>query len=97
VIIQVLIAQSDSIDPLRQELLECVLSPTSIAVISETPGELVEYSSATVHFTEQQHPRIRAQIPAIEPSYNLTATGCLKPEEIGITLCRHNGFPGNGK
>jgi hypothetical protein len=66
-------------------------------MIRETPGEFMENSSATVNIRQKQHSRIRAQIPAIEPSYNLTATGCLKPEEIGITLCRHNGFPGNGK
>jgi hypothetical protein len=45
-------------------------------------------------------------VPAFEAEYldrghavhfRCEATGCLKPEEISITLCRHNGFPGNGK
>jgi hypothetical protein len=66
-------------------------------MIRETPGEFVEYSRTTVNIRQKQHSRIRAQVSTIEPSYYLTATGCLKPEEIGITLCRHNGFPGNGK
>jgi len=54
VIVEVLIAQRQTVDPLRQHLLDAVLGQPRRTIIGEAPGQAPQESQAAVHLPQQQ-------------------------------------------
>ena len=97
VVIEVLVAQHQAKDPLSHQCLNPVLNVTSIATVGEATGEPTDQSKATIHLPQQQRPRVRGDVAAVETSHHRSPFNRFKFEQRRATLCLHRGHPGFGK
>jgi hypothetical protein len=91
VIVQVLVAQRQSIDPLPHQGRHRVRHTRWIAMILEAAREPVENPRHPVHLAQQHRAAIGRQRPAIKPRLHRAAAHRLKLQRPARTLCRHNG------
>ena len=68
VIVQVLVAQRQPIDTLRHQLLDRVLDPHRIAMVTKTGGKLRDDPGALLHLAQQQTARIAGDYAPVKPT-----------------------------
>jgi len=95
VIVQVLIAQRQPEDPLPNQRLELVLDKAGIAPVGEARRKPTHQPEAPIDLAQQQRPRVRGDVAAIEPGHHRAAFYGFKFEQRRRTLCRHRGAPGS--
>ena len=93
VIIEILVAQHQAKDPLPNQRLDPVLDVTRIATIGEATREPADQSKAAINLSQQQRPRVRGNVAAIETRYHSPPLNRFKFEQRRATLCLHRGDP----
>jgi hypothetical protein len=87
VIIQILVAQGQAIEPLAQQLLDRVLHLPRLASILEAPGKPFHQASSPIDLPQQHHTTIRADPTAVELGHDLAPTRPLKQIPLTATVC----------
>src|SRR6185295_9150322 len=87
VIAEVLVAQSNSVDPLTNHLLDTVLNPARAPMIEEAGGEPAKILKAAIRLPQQKTATIRTKSPAIKPGFASPSTRTLKVESPRATVC----------
>ena len=62
-----------------------VLNVTSIATVGEATGEPTDQSKATIHLPQQQRPRVRGDVAAVETSHHRSPFNRFKFEQRRAT------------
>ena len=93
VIIEILVAQHQAKDPLPNQRLDPVLDVTRIATTGEATREPADQSKAAINLSQQQRPRVRGNVAAIETGYHSPPLNRFKFEQRHATLSLHRGDP----
>ena len=87
VVVQILVAQSDTVHALPHQLADAVFHQVRSPVIAKTGGELAQDSGALFHRAQQQRSGFRGDLSAIEPGHHVTRKmRCKRKPRLG-TLC----------
>ena len=86
-IIEILVAQRQPVDALRQQLLRRVVNETPVAPVRETPRQCPGHTKACVDLPKQQHPAITGQRASRKIRHHFSRTEALKLERSLLTLC----------
>ena len=89
VVVEVLVAQGDAGDALRQHGPQGVHPEPRVAVIGEARGHPVEEPDEAVDLPEQERSRVRRDRPAVERRGDPAALEPLKYEGWRLTMCWH--------
>jgi hypothetical protein len=89
VIIQILVAQSQSVNALSDQFLNRVLGQDRRPVIHEAGGELAEDARPLLDLPQQQPPSIGGDPPSVKSSGNFSPREGLKFQRTFVTLCNH--------
>jgi hypothetical protein len=87
-VIDILIAQGQSVSALRKQVLELMIHPTRIPQIVKAPGQASAHSEPSVHLAEQQHPSVAGERPPGEICDYFARPQVLKKQRFVLTLCR---------
>ena len=88
-VVPILVAQRQRIDPLRHQRLHRVLDAARVPVVGETGGKLPDQPSPGFHLPQQHRPTIRAQPPPVKARLHLPSTPPWKDVLRPVTLGRH--------
>jgi len=80
VIVEVFVAQAQSIHPLGDQFLDGMLDPLRIAVIGETRRELADDAADPLRLPEQQGPGVGGDRPAVKAGHDFPPTEPLEQE-----------------
>ena len=89
VVVEVLVAQGQGVDPLGEEVLDGVLDEVGVAVVGEAGGELADDPGESLGLAEQQGAAVGGDVAAVEVGEDLAGAEHGKVEVGGVTLCRH--------
>ena len=70
VIVEVLVAQRQAEDPLPHQRLDLMLDIARIAPVPEALAEPTDQAQAAIHLAQQQRPRVRGDVAAIEAGHH---------------------------
>ena len=90
-VIQVLVAQTQPIDPLGEQSSYRVLPVARIAPVDEAGGEPVEYPRASIQFSQQERSALAADRPAVKGGRHSSSTKALKVKLFWCTLYLTDG------
>ena len=82
VVVEVLVAQRQGVDPLGDEVLEGVLDEVGVAMVGEAGGELAEDAGEFLGLAEQQGAAVGGDVAAVESGEDLAGA---EEREIQIT------------
>ena len=71
-VVEVLVAQRQGVDPLCDEVFQGVLDQLGVAVVGEAGGELAEDAGGLLDLSEQQGAAVGGDVAAVEGSEDLT-------------------------
>ena len=91
VVVQVLVAQRQPVDALRQHLPDRVLHLLLIAPVTEAGGQTPQQVDLAIHLTQQQSPTVRGDLTGGEASFHTTRKMSCKCERFLVTLCHQKG------
>jgi len=91
-VVEVFIAESDSIDSLRHQLVHVMFDARSIAVIDEASRHSRRHPDALVHLAKQHAAGVGADAPTIEASGDQTSSQGVKLKLVASTLCLQGCF-----
>jgi len=86
-IIEILVAQRQPVDALRQQLLRRVINETPVTPVRKTPSQCLGHTKARVDLPKQQHPAITRQRTTGKIGHHFSRTEVLKLERSLLTLC----------
>src|SRR5689334_17970938 len=86
-IIDVFVAQRQTIDPLCQHLLYRVLNPLRLPSVKKTGGQWAKQVQPLLRLSQQQRSAIGGDGSTIESGYNLPSLASFKSETRLDTLC----------
>ena len=89
VVVEVLVAQRQGVDPLGEEVLDGVLDEVGVAVVGEAGGELADDAGESLGLAEQQGAAVGGDGAAVEVGEDLAGAEHGKVEVGRVTLCRH--------
>src|SRR5437762_4179807 len=92
-IIQILVSQRQTVDPLRQQLLHRMLHKNRVAPIQKALGQPRQQVQPPVGLPQQQPTAVSGQRSSIETGYYLAGKMVSKLEGRLVTLC-HSGSRG---
>ena len=87
VVVQVLIAQRQPVNALRQHLREAVRDQKRRAAIHETAGQTPQQVDLAIYFSQQQRPTVTRYLTSREPRLHTTRKMGCKREAFLVTLC----------
>ena len=90
---QVLIPERNAEHPLGDHALDAVLDLRLDPTVVKAGREPRHEADRPIGRAEQQRPRVRRDLAAIEGGHHLAALDHFIPEQIAATLCRHRGAP----
>ena len=93
VIVQILIAQSDTVNALGHERLKGVVGARLVTVVGEALRHPPGQATDAINFAQQQHSCIRRHGSAIERRHHGALLEALKRELTAMTLCFHQTIP----
>ena len=93
VVVQVLVAQRQTVHPLRDQRSNVVLHAVRVAVVREALRQAVQKPQANVGLAQQQSAAVRGDPAAVEPSDHLASAEGVKSQLPECTLCRHGTSP----
>src|SRR3954453_3397401 len=88
VIINVFVAERQTIDPLGQHLLNRMLNPLRLPSVEKTAGESRQQLQPLFSLSQKQRATIGRDGPAVNTGPDLTSSATLKSETGLDTLCR---------
>ena len=88
-VVEILVAERDPKDALRQEVADGVLDPRRIAVVVEAMRELLDDLGALLGLLQQQHAAVRGDVAAVEIGSDDPPSWTLEEQFPSRTLCRH--------
>ena len=91
VIVQVLVAQTESVDALPQQLPHRVFDQPLVPVIGETLRHSGDQTRPPFHLSQQQNPSIGGDLSPVEPRLHFPMKKSVKFQCGLFTLCRHKG------
>src|SRR2546426_3078890 len=71
VVIQVFVAQRQSVNPLRQHLVQLMLDPLPSAVVGEAGRDALQQTNLAVRLAQQQPTAVGGQLAAIKSPHDL--------------------------
>jgi len=86
-IIEILVAQRQPVDALRQQLLRRVINETPVTPVRKHPANASVTPKARVDLPKQQHPAITRQRTTGKIGHHFSRTEVLKLERSLLTLC----------
>jgi hypothetical protein len=87
VVVQILIAQRQTVHPLGQHLLDAVLGQPGRAEIGEAAGQAPQEPHPAIHLPEQERAGIRGQRASVKTGQHRAAKMSCKLEAGLSTLC----------
>ena len=93
VVVEVLIAQHQTEDPLPNYCLDLMLDIASVAPVAEALGKPTDQPEAAIHQAQQQSTCVRRDVAAIETGHHRAPIYRFKFEQLRRTLCLHRGYP----
>ena len=94
VVVEVLVAQGQAVDPLGEEVLDGVLDEVGVAVVGEAGGELADDAGEGLGLAEQQGAAVGGDGAAVEVGEDLAGAEHGKVEVGRVTLCGHRAALG---
>ena len=91
VIVQVFVAQRQSVNALRQHLVEVMLDPRGVARVGETARHAPEQVDLAISLAQQQPAAVGGQPAALEPPHHPPRKMRFKWELRLVTLCHEKG------
>jgi hypothetical protein len=88
-IVEILIAQGQAIDPLRDQRMSAVLDTVGVAVIGEATGHPLQQTYPLINLPQQQSTTVGSDPAAVKTTHHIAATQCVKFQLIRGTLCWH--------
>ena len=88
-VVEVLVAQGQGVDPLGDQLLDGVLDEVGVAVVGEAGGELADDPGESLGLAEQQGAAVGGDVAAVEVGEDLAGAEHGKVEVGRVTLCGH--------
>ena len=92
-VVEVLIAQHQTEDPLPNYRLDLMLDIAGIAPVAEAGGKPTHQPEAAIHQAQQQCARVRGDVATVETGHNRAPIYRFKFEQLRRTLCLHRGSP----
>ena len=92
VVVQVLVAQRHSVDPLGHQVLNRVLHPGRIAEVTKTGRQPAHQAQTSLRLPKQQSAPLRRQIAAVEAGHHPTPTVEAELKLRRSTLCLHGSL-----
>ena len=92
-IVEVLIAQRQPVDALRQHLRKLVLDKHRRAPVGETRRHPLQQTDLAIGLPQQQRTAIARHLPGCETGLYPARKMCCKREDFLITLCHEKGRP----
>ena len=93
VIVEVLVTQTQSVDPLGHEIFDGVLDQVRVAMIGEAGGELPDDARGPLRLPQQYRPGVRGDLAPVEPGHNFSFAQGLERKRLLGTLCLHQAAP----
>lgn len=87
VIQQVFVAQAECEDPLLEQVHQRMFDQLGIAVVGETPRELLDEPEAVLDLFQQQSTAVRCDPAAIQPGRHRAPADLWKQQPAPATLC----------
>ena len=91
VVVQVLVAQRQPVDALRQHRRQLVSDEQRRAAIREAGGQTAQQVDLPLHLAQQQRTAIAGHLSSREPGLNAPRKMCREREDFLITLCHQKG------
>ena len=88
-VVEVFVAQRQSVNPLGDQVIDRVLDQFGVTVIGEATGESSDDPRFRFDFPQQQGPGVGRDGSAVKNSANFPLLKGLKIESICVTLCLH--------
>lgn len=81
-VMEILVAQGQAIEPLIQELFDGVLHPLRLAVVVEAGRQTAGHAQAAVDLAEQEHAGIHGEVPAGKVGLHPAGAHILKQKRL---------------
>ena len=91
VIVEILVAQRQAIDALREQLRDRVIDKPSVPLVRKTARQRARQAQTGVDLLQQQRAAIAGQRAPGKIGHHFPATEVLKLERSLLTLCRRPG------
>jgi hypothetical protein len=92
-VVEILIAQRQTVDSLREHLLNRMLDLVLIPAVEKTFCQAREQVQALIGLAQQERAAIGTDRPAVEPGHDFPSSGGFKSEAGLVTLCHSEGRP----
>ena len=96
-IVQILVAQRQPVEALRQHLCQLVLDQQGRPAINETGRQTAQQVDPAVRLTQQQRTAVARNLPGCKPGFNAPRKMGCKCERFLSTLCHQKGRLGSAK
>jgi hypothetical protein len=93
VVVQVLVAERQAVDALRDQRLDLMHDEVAIATVANTARHPPGQPDGAIRFPQRQRSAVRGDGAAVETAHNLTALEAFKVELCRATVCRHRSAP----
>ena len=90
-VIQILLTQRDTIEPLSQKLGQRVIDEAGIAPVVETSRQRAGQNQAVIDLAEQERAAVGGEVAAGEIGDDFAGTEVLKEQRLLGTVCRKSG------
>lgn len=90
VIIEVLVAQSQPVEPLGQQLRQRVIYKTLIARVGKATGQRARQPEALIDLAQEQDAAVTGEGASGKIGHDLARTQVLKEHGLVITVCRRS-------
>src|SRR5919108_4578871 len=87
-VINILIAQGQSVNALGEQLLHLMINPTRIPQVIEATGQASAHPEPSVDLPEQQHSSVTGERPARKIRHHFAWSQVLKEQRLVLTVCR---------
>jgi len=91
VVVEVFIAQRQTVDALRQHLAQTVLDPVLPPPVGETGRHTLQQTDLAVHLAQQQRAAVARHLPRGEARLHTARKMRCKLEDFLVTLCHGKG------
>ncbi len=93
-VVEVLVAQGQALDPLGEQVFERVIGVAGIAPVGEGLGERARQAQPAIQLAQEQRATVAGEATAGKISDDLARAEVLKEERLVVTVCRRSSGGG---
>ena len=90
VVVEILVAQAQAENPLRQQPLHAMLHPGRITIVGKALRKTSDQPASLIDLPEQQGTRIGGHASAVKLPYYLAPSQVRKMQGLPMTVCGHH-------